>query len=100
MKPQLKQQILSALARALRICTPNYDNTMSFEQIQVINKRATPKQMMVYKHAILLYKVWNDSIYSKQWLALNFQQNFNERVNTVNIFETSNLKVGKNLVAN
>ena len=100
MKPQLKQQILSASARALRICTPNYDNTMSFEQIHVINKRATPKLMMVYKHAILLYKVWNDTIYSKQWLALNFQQNFNERVNTVNVFETSNLKVGKNIVAN
>jgi hypothetical protein len=100
LKPQLKQQILSASARALRICTPNYDNTISFEQIHVINKRATPKQMMIYKHAILLYKVWNDSIYSKQWLALNFQQNFNERVNTVNVFETSNLKVGKNIVAN
>ena len=73
---------------------------MSFEQIHTINKRATPMQMMIIKHAILLHKIWNETIYSKQWLALNFQQNFNERNESVRIFETNKLKVGKNLVVN
>ena len=100
LKPQLKQQLLSASARALRICTPNYNNLMSYEQIHAINKRATPNQMMLYKHSLLLYKIWNDAIYSKDWLALNFQQNFNLRCNKVKLYETSNYKVGKNLSPN
>ena len=73
---------------------------MSYEQIHAINKRATPKQMMLYKHSLLLYKIWNDAIYSKDWLALNFQQSFNLRCNKVKLYETSNYKVGKNLSPN
>ena len=37
LKPQLKQKLLSAPSRALRIFTPNYNNTMSYEQIHAIN---------------------------------------------------------------
>ena len=100
LKPQLKQQLLSASARALRICTPDYNSLMSFEQIHSVNKRATPKQMMIYKHALLLFKIWNDPIYSKDWLALNFQQNFSARSSHVRVFDTSNVKIGKNLTVN
>ena len=102
LRPQLKQQILSASARALFIVTPNYNNVhvMSFDQVHSLNNRATPSQMMSFKHAILLYKIWNDQNFSKEWMALNFQQNFNERRLTVNVFETNNLKVGKNLPVN
>ena len=96
LKPQLKQQLLSASAKALRICTNNYDNMMSFDQIHAINKRATPNQILKYKHSLLLYKIWNDSIYSQEWLALNFQQNFNARTHTVMIYDTSKTKIGKN----
>ena len=70
---------------------------MSFEQIHAMNNHATPQKMMIYKHALLLFKIWKERIYSKDWLALKFQQNFNERTNLVMIFETSKLKIGKNL---
>ena len=100
LKPQLKQQLLSASARALRICTPNYNNLMSYDQIHSINNRATPNQMMKYKHSLLLYKIWNVPIYPKEWLALNFQQNFSARGTQVRIFETNKLKIGKNLTVN
>ena len=100
LKPQLKQQILSASSKALMLSTPNYHNLMSYEQIHAINKRSTPKQILLYKHSILLYKVWNDSLYSKDWIALHFQQNFNDRCSTVKLFDTSNYKVGKNLPVN
>ena len=100
LKPQLKQQILSASSKALMLSTPNYHNLMSYEQIHAINKRSTPKQILMYKHSILLYKVWNDSLYSKDWIALHFQQNFNERCSTVKLFDTSNCKVGRNFSVN
>ena len=73
---------------------------MSFEQIHAINKHATPQQIMIYKHSLLLYKIWNDSIYSKDWLVLNFQQNLNEKCTHLMLFESSNFKVGKNLPTN
>ena len=100
LKPQLKQQLLSASAKALRLSTPNYNYLMSFEQIHTINKRATPNQMLIYKHCLLLFKLWNNQIYSYEWLALNFQQTFNARCSTVKIFENNNYKVGKNLAVN
>ena len=100
LKPQLKQLLLSASAKALSICTPNYNRMMSFDLIHTINKRATPSQMLLYKHSLLLYKVWNDPIYSKDWLDLNFQQNFSVRNLTIKIFDTSCRKVGKNLATN
>ena len=97
LKPQLKQHLLSASAKALSLCTPNYNNMMSFEQIHAINKRATPNQMLLYKHSLLLHKIWNDPIYSMDWLDLNFRQNFNESRTKVMIFDTSRRKIGKNL---
>ena len=100
LKPQLKKQILSASAKALFMITPNFNNSISHDQVHSLNNRATPNQIMIFKHAILLYKIWNEKVHSKEWMALNFQQNFNERNNTVNVFETNNLKVGKNLPVN
>jgi hypothetical protein len=43
---------------------------------------------------VLLYK----NLYA--WLSLNFQQNFNNRNEMVNIFDTSKFKIGKNLLVN
>ena len=100
LNPRLKQQILLASARALKLCTSNYNLTMSFIQIHTLNNRATPNQLMLYKHALLLYKIWNDKIYSDDWLSLNFQQNFNVRNSTVKLIDTSNLKIGKNIAVN
>ena len=73
---------------------------MSFKQIHTINKRATPSQILLYKHSLLLFKIWNTDTYSQEWMTLNFQQNFNSRNSTVMIFDNSNLKVSKNLPTN
>ena len=100
LKPQLKQQILQSSLIALKTCTPNFNNFMSFEQTHGINKCGIPRQFLKYKHSLLMYKIWNDVIFSQEWLALNFQQNFNVRSTTVKVFETSKSKVGKNIAVN
>lgn len=56
--------------------------------------------MLLYKHALLLHKTYNDTKMSQEWLSLNFQQNFNNRNEMVNIFDTSKFKIGKNLLVN
>ena len=100
LKPQLMQHLLSTSSSALRMITLNYDYTISFIQLHSINKRATPTQIMNYKHALLLYKIFNNKLYSKEWLALNFQQTFNARTDTINIVDTSRIKIGKNSATN
>ena len=56
--------------------------------------------MMRYKHSLELYKLYNGSDDRKDWIDLNFQQNFNNRNNFINVFENSRLKVGRNLLVN
>ena len=47
-----------------------------------MDQRATQtKMMMMYKHALLLYTIFNVSIITNDWMDLNFQQNKNERNN-------------------
>ena len=96
----LKKQLLAASASALKICTPTYNLTMSYQRLHLINGRATPLEMMKYKHALLLFKTYNTTKMSKDWLALNFQQNFNNRNTTINLVDTSQFKIGKNLIPN
>ena len=68
---------------------------MSFERLHTTNDRATPTQMMEYKHAILLYKLFNSTDMSNDWIDLNVQQTFNDRNHLVNVFDKSKLKAGK-----
>ena len=63
LKPQLLQQLLSASASALKMISYTYDQSISFEQIHSILNRATPKMFMAYKHALMLYRIFNDTIH-------------------------------------
>ena len=73
----------------------SYNQMMSFERLHTTNDRATPTQMMEYKHAILLYKLFNGTDMSNDWIDLNVQQTLNVRNHLVNVFDKSKLKVGK-----
>ena len=55
---------------------------------------------MEYKHSLLLYKIYNDNFYAKDWLSLHFQQTFNARESNVKLIDTSRLKIGKNIMIN
>ena len=57
--PISKSHLLSASASALKICTITYNREMSFRELHILNLRATPNQFLNYKHAILLYNVYN-----------------------------------------
>ena len=91
---------MSASAASLKLCTPAYDRMMSYESLHTINNRATPTQVMNYKTSLILHKVYNDSSSSEDFLDLFLNQNFNARAKLVNFVDTSNYKVGKNIVTN
>ena len=47
-----------------------------------------------------VFKLYNSTIPTDDWVSLNFQQNFNGRLNKIQIFNISNYKVGQNLMVN
>ena len=55
---------------------------------------------MIYKHALLLHKIYNDENSSQEWLSLFFNKTFNNRAMAANFIDNSKFKVGKNLIEN
>ena len=96
----LKKNLLSASAAALKICVKFYDSTTSFASLHAITNRAEPNKIMQYKLAILLFKVINSETTSWDFFSLFFNQNFNERNPFINFRDTSHYKVGKNILTN
>ena len=56
--------------------------------------------MLLYKHALLLYKIYNNETFTMCWIEMNFQQNFNARLKKFIVHTVFNYKVGKNLPIN
>ena len=96
----LKQHLLSASANALKILGNKSDLRTSYDQLHRIHKRAVPLDVMKYRLAIQLHKLYNDNYTNNDWIDLNLQQNFNSRQTCVRITDCSNVKVGKNILVN
>ena len=97
---KLKQNLLSASANALKICTPTYHRYMSFTELHNINNHATPQQMCLYKHALLLYNVILNQEPPIDWIDLNFQQTFSSRCTKFKFVTSQNYKIGNNILCN
>ena len=82
------------------MCLKIIDTMISFERLHQIAKRATPEKMMLYKHAILLYRMYNSEVHSNEWVHLNLNQVITSRQTKFNILKTNQLKVGLNAPAN
>ena len=100
LNPISKRHLLSASASALKICTPTYNREMSFRELHTLNLRATPNQFLNYKHAILLYNVYNSHQPPQDWLSLNFNQILTRRQNNFEVVKAMNFKVGFNMISN
>ena len=96
----LKQQLLAASSTGLRLLGSRCDIRISYDRLHNYNGRATPADMMKYKHSLQLYKNFNDNSQNETWLRLNFQQNYNQRNEFVIITDTSMNRIGKNLMIN
>ncbi len=54
----------------------------------------------IYRHCLLLHKVFNDSIPRNDWLNLNFQIITTSRQTTFEVQNRSTYKVGNNILSN
>ena len=73
---------------------------MSFVNLHIIYKRATPDQVLLYKHALNLYKLMKDSEFTTEWVSLNFNQILTSRQNKFLAGRANNKKVGLIAFAN
>ena len=55
---------------------------------------------MLYKHAILLYRMYNSEVHSNEWVHLNLNQVITSRQTKFNILKPNQFKVGLNAPAN
>ena len=91
---------MSLSANALTICM-KYDTQMVFfTKIHKMNQRATPQKYLLYRHALMLYKILNSNDYSLEWCGLNYNQIFTTRQMNFIASKSNKLKVGQNAFAN
>ena len=95
-----KRMLLSASANALKLCNSNYDPNISYIDLHILHKRALPNRFCFYRHCLLLFKVFNTSIPEKDWLDLNFKMIHTSRQTHFVITNSSNYKVGSNILSN
>ena len=76
------------------------DPMISFDNIHVLNNRATPPKMMKYNLGIQLYKLYNTREHSLEWLHLNQNQILTSRQINFEILKSNSLRVGLNALAN
>ena len=68
----LKQKLLSSSARALKCCMKSNCEMIFFEDLHLVSSRATPQNLMIYMHELLLHKLYNGNIHDTEWINLNF----------------------------
>ena len=51
--------------------------------------------MMIYKHCLEFYKLYKSTDQIDGWVELNYQHNFNNRQEMVQVIDWSNLRIGE-----
>ena len=100
LKTNLKQNILSSSARAIKVCLKFDSNDISFLNLHEMYNRAPPEKFLLYRHALALYKITNDNNHSLEWAALNFNQILTSRQSKFFSLRGNNKRVGLNAIAN
>ena len=96
LKPELNQMLLAASANALKTSQRHPDRMESFINIHKSCKRALPRQMIEYKHAILLHKLYNEQQPVTDWIELNTNQILTSRQTLFKITKSNAFKIGNN----
>ena len=100
LKAVLQQTLLSASAKALRMCLHYPKNRISNLNIHKITNRATPSMHCKYKCALQLYKLFNECSPYTEWCHLNFDIINTSRQHYFEIRQNHNLRIGKNALCN
>ena len=100
LKLSIKQKILSSSACVIKACMKYNSRMISYENVHRMNQRATPDKVLMYKHSLALFKLYNQDRPSLEWCFLHVNQIFTSRQSNFKIRKSNNLRVGLNALAN
>ena len=96
----LQKKIKLASANALKLCAPGITQFSTHTEIHQLAGRALPEKMCIYRHAIVMYKLFNSIICENEFVHLNFQLYDNERGQNLVFLKEQTYDVGKNILLN
>ena len=101
----MKQILLSISACALRYCSINNENVISFEKLHQNNKKCTTLQIMAYQSALQLHKTpcfesHNFTVPSFESMTVINQMPITNRQTNFPIFRDNATNIGMNTTAN
>jgi hypothetical protein len=94
------KKLKNASANALKICLHTVSPFITHTEIHKITKRSPPESYCKYKHAILIYKLFNNCVPALEYLHLNFQLTDNERSDYLVFTRNQKFKAGNNILIN
>ena len=89
-----------ASANAIRSCDKNLTIFNTHTKIHTMANRALPDQILNYKHAITMFKLFKQCQPETEFVQINFQLNQNQRLNHANFFKRQNYEARKNILLN
>ena len=96
----LRQKLLSSSAKAIKVCMKFNDPMISFVRLHEMAGRATPENLLFYKHALALFKLFNGPYHSIEFASLNVNLVLTPRQSQFQIMKTHRLKIGANALSN
>ena len=99
LKPELKQILLSTSASLLKVSQINPQRYELYVNIHTACKRAKPKQFIVYKHSILLHKLYNTKLSQMDWFDLKLNRASTTRQTIFRTIKSNNYMTGNNLLS-
>ena len=95
-----KNHLLSASALALSICRKYNEEPTSYLKMHLKYLQPTPDNMVLYKSAMQLFKLFNTHEPKVEWIHLNFQIITGSRQSTFEVIRAFNYKIGNNILTN
>ena len=102
LRSDLKHDLLTVSALALRCCMPNHQSEISFINVHKLNCKCTPEQIMLYQIALNLYKIVNFNNHTPSTEVITvLEKTVNTRSQVLfEILRTNVTRIGTNSIEN
>ena len=98
--PEKMSSLGGKTANALKICTPWITALSTHTLIHRMADRALPEKMCLLRHAVTMFKQFNNLICENEFIEMNFQLYDNERCRKISFTKNQRYDVGKSILLN
>ena len=77
-----------------------FDSTQPYFMAYCIESLPQPEKMCFYRHAVIMYKLFNNMLCDNEFIEMNFQLCDNARSRKITFIKNQRFNVGKNILLN